>query len=140
MLYEVITRAFRRCYGILPHPHNLIIMTLSGEAKLLRIFTGSQDKAGQTPLYEFIVYSAKRAGLAGATVLQGVMGFGANSRVHSAKLLTLSSDLPMVIEIVDEAEKIDQFVDAIRITSYNVCYTKLLHPCLRTSLDYPAAN
>lgn len=89
-------------------------MTLSGEAKLLRIFTGSQDKAGQTPLYEYIVYSAKRAGLAGATVLQGVMGFGANSRIHSAKLLTLSSDLPMVIEIVDETEKIDRFVKAIQ--------------------------
>ncbi|HBZ66264.1 MAG TPA: hypothetical protein DEO70_05450 [Bacteroidales bacterium] len=89
-------------------------MNLSGEAKLLRIFTGSQDKAGHTPLYEFIVYSAKRAGLAGATVLQGVMGFGAGSNIHSAKILTLSGDLPMVVEIVDEAEKIDKFVATIQ--------------------------
>lgn len=89
-------------------------MNLSGEAKLLRIFTGSRDKVGNTPLYEFITYSAKRAGLAGATVLQGVMGFGANSRVHKAKVLTLSADLPMIVEIVDEPEKIDAFVESIR--------------------------
>lgn len=80
---------------------------------MLRIFTGSHDKVGGTPLYEFIVYSAKRAGLAGATVLQGVMGFGANSRIHTAKILTLSADLPMVIEIVDESAKIDEFVVSI---------------------------
>lgn len=87
---------------------------LQGEAKLLRIFTGSLDKVGSTPLYEFITLAAKRAGLAGATVLQGVMGYGANSRLHTAKILTISSDLPMIVEIIDESEKIDQFVSTIR--------------------------
>lgn len=99
---------------------------LQGECKLLRIFTGSHDKAGGTPLYEFIVYQAKRAGLAGATVLQGVMGFGANSRVHTAKILTLSADLPMIIEIVDETAKIDAFVDSIQKYLQNSRYGGLI--------------
>lgn len=78
-------------------------------AKLLRIFVGESDKAGSQPLYEAIVYEAKKQGLAGATVLKGVMGFGANSRVHTAKLFEISADLPMVIEIVDGEENIRAF-------------------------------
>ncbi len=78
-------------------------------AKLLRIFIGESDKAGNRPLYEALVYEAKKQGLAGATVLKGVMGYGANSRVHTAKLFDISVDLPMVVEIVDSEEKIRAF-------------------------------
>ena len=82
-------------------------------AKLLRIFIGESDKAGHQPLYEAIVYEAKKRGLAGATVLKGVMGFGANSRVHTAKLFDISADLPVVIEIVDSEEKIRAFTATV---------------------------
>jgi uncharacterized protein len=88
-------------------------MKIEGEAKLLRIFVGSTDKVNNTPLFEFIVYTAKRYGLAGATVLRGVMGYGANSMVHSAKILAISEDLPVIIEIIDSSEKIDGFVSSI---------------------------
>ena len=88
-------------------------MKIEGEAKLLRIFVGSSDKMDSAPLYEFIVFAAKKFGLAGATVLRGVMGFGANSVVHSSKILAISDDMPMIIEIVDEASKIDAFITLI---------------------------
>ena len=88
-------------------------MKIEGEAKLLRIFVGSSDKMNNTPLYEFIVYEAKRFGLAGATVLRGVMGYGASSMVHSAKILAISDDMPIIIEIVDEASKIEQFLTTV---------------------------
>ncbi len=78
-------------------------------AKLLRIFIGESNKAGQKPLYEVIVFEAKRLGLSGATVTRGIMGFGPNSKVHTAKLFEISSDLPLVIEIVDTEEKIRMF-------------------------------
>ena len=64
-------------------------------AKLLRIFIGENDKYGQEPLYETIVFEAKKQGLSGATVIRGIMGFGANSRIHTAKLFEISSDLPL---------------------------------------------
>jgi hypothetical protein len=82
-------------------------------AKLLRIFLGESDKLGQIPLYEAIVLEAKKDNLSGATVLRGVMGFGANSRIHRLKLLELSSDLPMIVEVVDEAEKISAFTNKV---------------------------
>ncbi len=85
-------------------------MKLPREAKLLRIFVGESDKHKGRPLYEAIVHEARRRGLAGATVLHGTVGFGANSRIHTAKILRLSEDLPMVIEIVDEEEKINAFL------------------------------
>ncbi len=78
-------------------------------AKLLRIFIGESDKFGQQPLYETIVFEAKKQGLSGATVTRGIMGFGANSNVHSAKLFEISSDMPLVIEIVDTEDKIRDF-------------------------------
>jgi PII-like signaling protein len=78
-------------------------------AKLLRIFIGENDKLGQQPLYETIVFEAKKQGLSGATVTRGIMGFGANSRIHTTKLFEISSDLPLVIEIVDTEEKIRGF-------------------------------
>lgn len=83
------------------------------QAILLRIFVGEYDKYKHSPLYEEIVYAAKKAGLAGATVLKGVMSFGANSRIHKSKMLAISEDLPMVIEIVDIEEKIDSFKDTL---------------------------
>lgn len=85
-------------------------MGLAGQAKLLRIFVGEKDRVEHQPLYEVIVHRAKKAGLAGATVLRGVEGFGAESIIHKAKLLELSEDLPFVIEIVDSEEKIDNFL------------------------------
>lgn len=82
-------------------------------AKLLRIFIGESDKAGHQPLYEAIVFEAKKQSLSGATVTRGVMGFGANSKVHTTKLFEISSDLPLVIEIVDTEEKIREFTKTV---------------------------
>jgi uncharacterized protein len=83
------------------------------EGKLLRIFIGDSDRYEGRPLYEWLVIKAKEQGLAGATVLRGLMGFGANSRVHTAKILRLSEDLPVIIEIVDTEEKIRAFLSDI---------------------------
>jgi len=83
---------------------------LPSEGELLRIFIGENDKRGGRPLYELIVEEARRRGMAGATVLRGVLGFGAQSRIHTAKILRLSEDLPMVVEIVDEPAKIAAFI------------------------------
>ncbi len=77
---------------------------------LLRIYIGESDKAEGKPLYEAIVLKARALGLAGATVLRGIMGYGANSRVHSAKLLAISEDLPLVVEIVDTEERIESLL------------------------------
>lgn len=86
-------------------------MTLPEEGYLLRIFIGESDKIDGKPLYEWLVTQAKSQGLAGATVLRGMMGFGAHSRViHTFKIERLSEDLPMVIEIVDSSEKIERFL------------------------------
>jgi PII-like signaling protein len=86
------------------------MVNLPEQGLLLRIFVGESDKRDGRPLYEVIVEEARRRGLAGATVLRGVMGFGASSRIHTTKILRLSEDLPMVIEIVDEADKINAFL------------------------------
>jgi PII-like signaling protein len=85
-------------------------MKLPSEAQLLRIFIGESDKCHGRPLYEAIVEEARRRGMAGATVLRGTLGFGANSRIHTAKILRLSEDLPMVVEIVDTPERIEAFL------------------------------
>ncbi|HPG41514.1 MAG TPA: DUF190 domain-containing protein [bacterium] len=86
-------------------------MQIQRDAKLLRIFLGDSDKIGHIPVYEDIVLKARDAGLAGATVFKGVMGFGGTSRVlHTSKVLRLSEDLPIIIEIVDEIEKIEAFL------------------------------
>ena len=84
-------------------------MKLPSEALLLRVFIGESDKSGNRPLYELIV-EARKAGMAGATVLRGCLGFGATSRIHTSKVLRLSEDLPMVIEIVDSQDKIEAFL------------------------------
>ncbi len=84
-------------------------MEISGQAVLLRIFIGESDKLGHLPLFEAIVKNARDAGLAGATVLKGVLGYGATARIRTTKILDLSADLSMVIEIVDEEAKIKGF-------------------------------
>ena len=88
-------------------------MMTPGEGRLLRIFLGESDKHEGRPLYEWLVLKAREAGLAGATVLRGVEGFGAHSRLHTAKILRLSEDLPIVVEIVDLAEKIEGFLPTV---------------------------
>ena len=87
---------------------------LTGNVTLLRIFIGELDKYHHQPLYEAIVLFAKRNGLAGATVLRGLMSYGASSRIHTAKLYALSEDLPVIIEIVDEEEKIRNFINLLQ--------------------------
>jgi len=88
-------------------------MDVPEEATLLRIFIGEDDKANGRPLYESIVLKAREAHLAGATVLRGPMGFGRSSHLHTAKILRLSQDLPLVVEIVDSKEKIEAFLPTL---------------------------
>ena len=85
-------------------------MRLPEEAELLRIFIGENDRYKGKPLYEVIVLEARRRGMAGATVLRGIMGFGADSRMHTAKILRISEDLPIVVEIVDKPDRIAEFL------------------------------
>src|SRR5204862_8101568 len=87
-----------------------VYMNLPQDAMLLRIFIGESDRWKHQPLYEAIVLKARELHLAGATVLRGPMGFGKSSRLHTAKILRLSMDLPLVIEIVDTEEKINSFL------------------------------
>jgi hypothetical protein len=86
-------------------------MELERDSKLLRIFIGELDKSHHIPLYEALVLAAKQQGIAGATVIRGILSYGATSRIHTAKLLDLSHDLPIIVEIVDRAEKIEQFLE-----------------------------
>ncbi len=88
-------------------------MVLPEQGHLLRIFIGENDRYEGKPLYEWIVHKARQHGLAGATVLRGLEGFGAHSRMHTAKFLRLSEDLPIIIEIVDTLEKIESFLPII---------------------------
>ena len=85
-------------------------MNLPKNAELLRIFIGESDHFGHIPLYEAIVNEARKRGMAGATVTRGMMGFGKASRIHTAKILRLSEDLPVVIEIADNPERIEAFL------------------------------
>jgi len=88
-------------------------MMLAGEGYLLRIFLGEEDRHEGHPLYEWLVRKARSEGMAGATVLRGLEGFGAHSRLHTAKFLRLSADLPIVVEIVDRKEKIEAFLPVV---------------------------
>jgi uncharacterized protein len=85
-------------------------MSLPQEGQLLRIFIGESDRRDGLPLYEWIIREARKTGLAGATVFRGIAGYGANSLIHTANILRLSLDLPVVIEIVDVPEKIETFL------------------------------
>lgn len=88
-------------------------MMLPEDGYLLRIFLGESDKHEGQPLYEWIVVRAKTHGLAGATVLRGLMGYGAASRIHTAKIESLSDDLPIIVELVDTREKLESFLPII---------------------------
>ena len=90
-----------------------VIMQVPRDAVLLRIFFGEDDKVGRLPLYEAVVLKAREMHLAGATVLRGSVGFGHSSRIHTTKILRLSQDLPIVVEIVDSKEKIDAFLPVL---------------------------
>jgi PII-like signaling protein len=90
-------------------------MHLPQDAMLLRIFIGEDDKHRGRPLYEAVVLAARERGLAGATVIRGPMGYGASSRLHTAKILRLSEDLPLVIEMVDSEEKIKAFLPVLEM-------------------------
>lgn len=88
-------------------------MSRSQEGRLLRIFTGESDRHEGKPLHEWLLLQAHEAGLAGATVLRGVAGFGAHSRLHTTRILRLSEDLPMVVEIVDSKERVEAFLPRV---------------------------
>jgi PII-like signaling protein len=86
---------------------------LSDNGYALRIFLGESDKHEGKPLYEWLIRKAKEIGLSGATVIRGLEGYGAHSQIHTAKILDLSTDLPVVVEIVDECEKIESFLPLV---------------------------
>lgn len=88
-------------------------MVLPKEGTLLRIYIGENDRHHKQPLYEWLVLEARSQGLAGATVLRGMEGFGARSRLHTAKVLRMSADLPVVVEIVDTRDKIESFMPTV---------------------------
>lgn len=88
-------------------------MEIQKQAKLLRIFISSTDKYNHEPLYQVVVYKARENGIAGATVLKGIMGYGSSSSVYSPTSWEITEKIPLVVEIVDEAPAIEQFVDAI---------------------------
>ncbi|KAA0253488.1 MAG: DUF190 domain-containing protein [Acidobacteria bacterium] len=87
--------------------------TLAEDGALLRIFVGESDRHAGKPLHEWLVLKAREEGLAGATVLRGVMGYGAHSRLHTFKIERLSEDLPVIVEVVDAREKLEAFLASI---------------------------
>ncbi len=97
-------------------------MKTSDNVKILRIYTSSTDKLKHTPVYEMLVYAARRSGIAGATVLKGVMGYGSSSVVHSAKFWETNDKLPVVVEIIDESVKIDAYFEIIKPHLENMRY------------------
>jgi PII-like signaling protein len=88
-------------------------MELNGESKLLRIFLGEADRIGSKYLYEVILFAAKEKGLAGCTVTRGILSYGASTRIHAARFIEISQDLPIIVEIVDLEEKINAFVEVV---------------------------
>jgi hypothetical protein len=103
-------------------------MKMEGEGTLLRIFVGESDTWHGKPLYEAIVEHVRAAGLAGATVLRGIEGFGAHSRVHTSRILRLSEDLPVVVEIVDTAENIERVLPGLdEMVSEGMVTTERVH-------------
>jgi PII-like signaling protein len=105
-------------------------MQNQGEAKLLRIFISNTDKFKHAPLYEMVVFAAQRYGLAGATVIKGTMGYGSSNVIRSVKFWEITEKLPIVIEIVDDAEKIEKFTEKIL-----PWFDKLRYGCLITVED-----
>ena len=88
-------------------------MEVKGEAKLVRIFVGESDKLKNIPVYEAILMKAREQHLAGATVIKGIAGYGRHSIIHTSKILALSEDMPIIVEIVDEEKKIESFLEVI---------------------------
>lgn len=88
-------------------------MKLKGDSKLLRIFLGESDKINNQLLYESILFAAREQGLAGGTVIKGVMSYGASTHVHRSRLIELSEDLPIIVEIVDHSDKIEAFLPQV---------------------------
>jgi hypothetical protein len=89
-------------------------METKGDKKILRVYTSSTDKLRHTRLYEAVVYAAKRYGMAGATVTRGIMGYGSSSQISSQRFWEISEKLPVIVEIIDDADKIDRFFETIR--------------------------
>jgi PII-like signaling protein len=89
-------------------------MKTSDNVKILRVYTSSTDKLKHTPVYEMLVYAARRSGMAGATVHKGIMGYGSSSVVHSAKFWETNDKLPVVVEIIDESAKIEAYFEIIK--------------------------
>jgi len=89
-------------------------MNPDSKVSRMRIYISSTDKFMHSPLYEVIVYAARRQGIAGATVIKGTMGYGASSEVHSTRLWEISEKLPLIIEIIDESDKINSFFESIK--------------------------
>jgi PII-like signaling protein len=103
-------------------------MKMEGEGRLLRIFIGESDRWHGKPLYEAIVELVRREGLAGATVIRGIEGFGADSRIHTSRILRLSEDLPVIVEIVDTAERIDAVLPELdRMVSEGMVTVEKVH-------------
>ena len=103
-------------------------MKIGGEVKILRIYISNTDKFRHQPLYEMVVFAARRYGMAGATVFKGMMGFGSSSVIRSVRLWELTEKLPVVVEIVDEEKKIDDFLEKIL-----PWFEKVPYGCLITS-------
>jgi uncharacterized protein len=101
-------------------------MNTNDNVKVLRVYISSTDKLKHTPLYEMLVFAARRNGLAGATVQKGVMGFGGSSIVHSAKFWETNDKLPMVVEVIDESSKIEAFFAVIKPYLESVRYGSLV--------------
>ncbi len=89
-------------------------MNTDAKAKRLRIYISSTDKFEHSPLYEVLVYAAKRNGISGVTVIKGIMGYGASSEIYSTKLWELTEKVPLIVEIIDESSKIDAFFESVK--------------------------
>lgn len=89
-------------------------MNPDAKAKRLRIYISSTDKFEHSPLYEVLVYAAKRNGISGVTVIKGIMGYGASSEIYSTKLWELTEKVPLIVEIIDESYKIDEFFESVK--------------------------
>ncbi len=110
------------------------------DSELIRIFIGEKDKYGHVPLYEKIVFLAKEHHLSGATAIKGILSFGANSVIHSAKILDISEDLPIIVEIVDSKEKIEAFLPTLKeVIDASNCGVMITVEKVRTIL-YASSN
>jgi PII-like signaling protein len=121
-------------------------MILPEEGQLLRIFVGESDRYEGLPLYEWLVRQARQRGLAGATVLRGIAGFGAASRIHTTNILRLSLDLPIIIEIVDKPERIEAFLPLVDaavkegMVTTEKAYIKLYRAGAKKQTDAPSGE